>query len=84
MKSNILNLEGGELHFNLEPIGDVRFHTGDEKFKLNIQPDITALESARLSVLFMWAARVVGIVGWDYKSYIEEHKLTRHFVQDKP
>ena len=50
----------------------------DKKAELVIQDDITALESARLTVLLITAAISLNPV--DAEAYIAEHNLTRHFV----
>ena len=61
------------------PIGDFTFTTNRQEAQLNIQDDITALESANLAVLFAHAAVMTQSVGYDWVGFIEEKGLSRHF-----
>ena len=61
------------------PVGNLTIGMqNDKKAELVIQDDITALESARLTVLLIIAAVSPNPV--DVADYIAEHNLTRHFV----
>ena len=61
------------------PVGSLTIGMqNDKRAELVIQDDITALESARLTVLLIIAAVSPNPV--DVAVYIAEHNLTRHFV----
>ena len=66
-------------NITLFPIEDIRFPSDDVWCALNIQADITALESAHLAVLCITGIFPHPDGGWDYRAYIEENNLTRHF-----
>ncbi len=60
-------------------VGHIVFPNGDKRYEYNPKEDITAYEVSRLLLLFYFAATVRESHTFDYCSYIQEHKLERHF-----
>jgi hypothetical protein len=65
-------------------IGRLTFGQGSDSATLNIQNDITVLESANLAVLL--STMTINMQGtysqWDWEGYIKEKELQRHFDRE--
>ena len=65
------------------PIKDLVIHSGKKEYAYKPQEDITPYELAMLIKLWPFFT-ISNYQGYDYESYILEHKLERHFeVKEK-
>ena len=63
-----------------QPMAKITFRQDGKVITLNLQDDITAKESAQISVMFAVAVgSAMTMALWDYIGYIKEHGLERHF-----
>ena len=72
--STVSNITPAYFAIAKQPMGIGDIYVADMVF--DPQPDITPLESIRLTVLFMHEGF------YDYEEYIKKHKLDRHFRKD--
>lgn len=72
-----------EYSFAPMPVGDLSIQTNNKRlFKYNPQSDITGLELAHMLHLFVSAmAASKSFAIYDYWSFIEKHRLERHFQE---
>jgi len=66
------------------PVGDLRIRCArsNEVLQLEIQDDVTPLESVRISYLlaFVAAGAASSMLDYDWTGYIDKHRLHRHFT----
>lgn len=68
-----------ECFFRKIPVGNIAFTDGDKRYRYNPKEDITAYEVSRLLLMFYFALSNKDFYTVDYYSYVQEHKLERHF-----
>lgn len=71
-----------ECFFRKISVGNIVFPNGDKRYRYNPKEDITAYEVSRLLLMFYFAV-TNNYYTIDYYSYIQEHKLERHFDEVK-